>query len=80
MYNVNIMLRGLPEAVMDNPAYAAVKAWCCTWLLQRFKDVWLVITDERLLKFSCSLSQAAVGCLYVGEGLAVSAKMDVQNK
>jgi len=65
--DVNGMLRGLPEAVTDNAAYAAVKAKCCTWLLQRFKDVWLVVTDKQLLESFCSLSHAAVGCHCVGE-------------
>jgi len=68
--DVNGMLRGLPEAVTGDAAYTAVKVKCRTWLLQRFKDVWLVIMDEQLLESFCSLSHAAVGCLCVGEGVS----------
>ena len=62
--DIDALLRGPSAAVREGTAYAgAIEAKCRTWLLQRFKDVWLVITDRQRLESFCSLSHAAVGCL-----------------
>uniref|UniRef100_A0A7S3VUL2 BACK domain-containing protein n=2 Tax=Dunaliella tertiolecta TaxID=3047 RepID=A0A7S3VUL2_DUNTE len=58
--DVNGMLEGLPESVLELPSFAKVQEACQKWLQRSFADVHEVITKEELLEAFQQLCPRAV--------------------